>query len=113
MKVWVVNNFVFNVILFLLDAREHFFYLLIPNFCSYADTSCASAPCFNGGSCRNVGDSSFECICPFGFLGDRCELEGKGNPDVLLPFLFPTKSLLLNYDITTFCKTMMVLIRSL
>ena len=42
-------------------------------------TPCASAPCYNGGSCRNIGSSSFECSCPAGFLGDRCEIKGKIN----------------------------------
>lgn len=42
-------------------------------------TPCASAPCYNGGSCTNVGSSSFECRCPAGFLGDRCETKGNGN----------------------------------
>jgi hypothetical protein len=43
---------------------------------SIVDSSCASAPCCNGGTCRNV-DSSFECSCPAGFMGERCEIEGK------------------------------------
>ncbi|XP_028410565.1 uncharacterized protein LOC114533262 [Dendronephthya gigantea] len=38
-------------------------------------TPCASAPCFNGGSCKNLDGGAFECSCPFGFLGQRCELE--------------------------------------
>ena len=46
---------------------------------------CASAPCYNGGSCRNIDQSAFECICPVGFLGDRCELEGR----VFLLYLIP------------------------
>jgi hypothetical protein len=45
-------------------------------FLSTTETPCASAPCYNGGSCTNVGDS-FECRCTAGFVGDRCEIEGK------------------------------------
>ena len=45
-------------------------------FLSTTGTPCASAPCYNGGRCTNVGDS-FECRCPAGFLGDRCEIIGK------------------------------------
>ena len=39
-------------------------------------TPCASAPCYNGGSCRNVDQSTFECACAVGFVGDRFQLEG-------------------------------------
>jgi hypothetical protein len=35
---------------------------------------CASAQCFNGGTCSNNGSSSFSC--PDGFEGVRCEMKG-------------------------------------
>ena len=41
-------------------------------------TPCLSAPCYNGGTCRNV-DASFECQCLPGYRGDRCEIEGNRN----------------------------------
>ena len=41
-------------------------------------TSCASSPCHNNGSCTNVA-FSFECLCPAGYNGDRCENKGNKN----------------------------------
>ena len=41
-----------------------------------SDTSCASDPCFNGGTCSDEL-STFSCSCPFGYTGTRCEIEGK------------------------------------
>ena len=38
---------------------------------------CASLPCYNGGSCTDVGADSFQCRCPARFTGDRCEIEGR------------------------------------
>ncbi|XP_028416064.1 IgGFc-binding protein-like, partial [Dendronephthya gigantea] len=52
-------------------------------------TPCASAPCYNGGSCTNVGHNSFECRCPAGFLGDRCEMKDLCQ----IPYLFLSTSL--------------------
>ena len=37
---------------------------------------CASAPCFNGGTCKNEGEA-FVCTCPRGFSGLKCEVEGR------------------------------------
>ena len=50
--------------------------MIISEYFISIGTPCASAPCYNGGSCTNVGLDSFECRCPAGFLGDRCEIEG-------------------------------------
>ena len=36
---------------------------------------CDSKPCENGGECSNVGDS-FNCKCPPGFRGKRCQNKG-------------------------------------
>ena len=36
---------------------------------------CDSGLCENGGECLNVGDS-FECKCPSGYSGKRCENKG-------------------------------------
>ena len=33
---------------------------------------CVSDPCVNGGSCINK-PLSFECRCPPGYVGDRCQ----------------------------------------
>ncbi|XP_070202830.1 delta-like protein 4 [Littorina saxatilis] len=36
---------------------------------------CSSDPCQNGATCLvNATTESFECICPFGFAGDTCEI---------------------------------------
>ena len=34
--------------------------------------SCASAPCLNGGICF-PGESSFVCLCYFGYIGSQCQ----------------------------------------
>ena len=36
---------------------------------------CASAPCYNGGTCTNDGEE-FKCNCPIGFIGERCNIKG-------------------------------------
>ncbi len=36
---------------------------------------CDSAPCVNGGKCLKDGDS-FNCKCPSGYKGERCENKG-------------------------------------
>ena len=39
---------------------------------------CASAPCLNGGSCSAKAGkvkTTFDCYCPKGFAGERCELK--------------------------------------
>ncbi|XP_028406465.1 uncharacterized protein LOC114528955 [Dendronephthya gigantea] len=47
-------------------------------------TPCASAPCYNGGSCTNLGYSAFECKCPVGYLGERCEIKDRCQ----IPYLY-------------------------
>ena len=42
----------------------------------FLDSSCASAPCYNGGTCSNYG-WTFKCDCPLGFVGERCEIKGE------------------------------------
>lgn len=32
-------------------------------------------PCYYGGACRVI-ENEVKCICPRGFLGDRCEIRG-------------------------------------
>ena len=44
--------------------------------CVPLGTPCASSPCYNGGICSNDGNT-FVCDCPLGFVGRRCEVEGK------------------------------------
>jgi len=34
---------------------------------------CDSYPCLNGGTCNNIG-GSFDCDCPIGWTGWRCEI---------------------------------------
>ena len=43
---------------------------------------CDSKPCENGGECSNVGDS-FNCKCPPGYRGKRCQNEGMEEISVL------------------------------
>ena len=40
-------------------------------------SSCQSAPCLNGGTCRETY-SGFECVCPPGRAGSKCE-RGEGR----------------------------------
>ena len=44
---------------------------------------CDSGLCENGGECLNVGDS-FECKCPSGYSGKRCENKGMKKIDFFL-----------------------------
>ena len=37
---------------------------------------CASSPCVNGGNCKNL-KKSFQCTCPAGYKGNRCQIKGK------------------------------------
>eukprot|EP00730_Choanoeca_flexa_P004660 TRINITY_DN11764_c0_g1_i4.p1 TRINITY_DN11764_c0_g1~~TRINITY_DN11764_c0_g1_i4.p1 ORF type:complete len:2164 (+),score=402.21 TRINITY_DN11764_c0_g1_i4:76-6567(+) len=39
---------------------------------------CELEPCQNGGKCRSYG-TMFECECPFGFSGERCEINDLCN----------------------------------
>ncbi|XP_068612363.1 coagulation factor VIIi [Brachionichthys hirsutus] len=40
---------------------------------TYNRSPCSDDPCRNNGTCEEMGQS-FNCLCPEGFLGDRCEL---------------------------------------
>jgi len=37
-----------------------------------ASTVCASNPCQNGGTCRETGETSYECSCVSPYTGDTC-----------------------------------------
>ncbi|XP_041474432.1 fibronectin-like [Lytechinus variegatus] len=37
-------------------------------------TACSSGPCKNLGTCINVQQNSYACICQEGYVGDQCEL---------------------------------------
>ena len=39
-------------------------------------SACASAPCFNGGTCKNEGEA-FVCTCLPGYPGSQCQAQGK------------------------------------
>jgi len=44
---------------------------------------CEPSPCLNEGKCVRSGDSSFSCVCPWGWSGARCEMcitECASNP---------------------------------
>lgn len=56
----------------------YFFYNnhILGTHCEIADNACVQPNvCQNGGSCRPDGELGFECICPDGFYGPRCENE--------------------------------------
>lgn len=42
--------------------------------CEIQQDSCASAPCYNGGICKVLPDSSIFCECPESYFGQFCEL---------------------------------------
>lgn len=43
-------------------------------FCFLLVVTCNPSPCMNGGSCfLTNGGTSFQCVCPSGFSGQRCE----------------------------------------
>ncbi|XP_055589136.1 protocadherin-like wing polarity protein stan isoform X4 [Uranotaenia lowii] len=50
--------------------------------CPQKASSCASEPCFNGGSCREGWGEGWECDCPDGYTGNACQEE------VTLPWRF-------------------------
>ncbi|CAH3127345.1 unnamed protein product [Pocillopora meandrina] len=35
---------------------------------------CSEYPCANDGTCVDKGNNTFECICPPGVTGDRCQV---------------------------------------
>uniref|UniRef100_A0AAG5D0U0 Protocadherin-like wing polarity protein stan n=1 Tax=Anopheles atroparvus TaxID=41427 RepID=A0AAG5D0U0_ANOAO len=41
--------------------------------CPQKAASCASEPCFNGGTCREGWGEGWECDCPDGFTGNACQ----------------------------------------
>ena len=44
------------------------------SYCQYSVDDCDSAPCLNGGKCRNLrGNGAYSCECPVGFQGKQCE----------------------------------------
>ena len=51
-------------------------YQTLLNTFNHQESQCDSGPCENGGECSNVGDSSFECRCPSGYSGKRCQNQG-------------------------------------
>ncbi|XP_028419313.1 uncharacterized protein LOC114545227 [Dendronephthya gigantea] len=53
----------------------------LPQF-HHCKSPCASAPCLNGGTCRNVG-RSYQCNCPSGYKGSRCERKTCRNSKAL------------------------------
>ncbi|XP_075161185.1 membrane-bound neuregulin protein vein isoform X2 [Haematobia irritans] len=45
----------------------------------------ASEFCFNGGTCKFFSEiSSYSCICPEGFIGERCDRKEVNNPNFML-----------------------------
>ncbi|XP_055002117.1 delta-like protein 3 [Sorex araneus] len=50
--------------------------LASPGCLSPGPGPCDGNPCANGGSCSETAAASFECACPRGFYGVRCEVSG-------------------------------------
>ena len=46
---------------------------------------CFSQPCMNGGTCqRTNGNVGYQCICPAGYSGSRCEMRDACTPNPCL-----------------------------
>ncbi|XP_053689361.1 protocadherin-like wing polarity protein stan isoform X2 [Sabethes cyaneus] len=58
--------------------------------CPQKSASCASEPCFNGGTCREGWGEGWECDCPDGFTGNACQesvtIPWRFNGDGILSF---------------------------
>ncbi|XP_058836851.1 protocadherin-like wing polarity protein stan isoform X3 [Topomyia yanbarensis] len=58
--------------------------------CPQKSATCASEPCFNGGTCREGWGEGWECECPDGFTGNSCQesvaLPWRFNGDGILSF---------------------------
>ena len=70
-----------------LKAREVFLLQGFPFPCLFPVrlNTCASAPCRNGGSCKEEA-GSYRCVCPYRFTGKHCEV-GKCHPQVTIKHL--------------------------
>jgi len=44
------------------------------SFCEKDINDCTETSCLNGGTCYDVGINLTVCLCPFGFIGKKCEL---------------------------------------
>ena len=47
---------------------QRFFFSVSNNL----ESACGSAPCFNGGTCKNVGEEGFSCTCAAHYSGAQC-----------------------------------------
>jgi hypothetical protein len=43
------------------------------------EIACSSTPCLNGGTCTNVGSSSYQCTCPSFYSGAQCQFANSGK----------------------------------
>lgn len=55
--------------------RPHSLVLTIRNAASGNEVEgCQKNPCWNGGTCKDLGDEKYECQCTDTYIGDHCEL---------------------------------------
>ena len=62
---------------------------------------CSPNTCHNGGACQRINDTSFECLCPPGYKGKRCEIKGTKTLYKIITFHIDQIKL---YDHSRSCK---------
>ena len=74
---WLEQSFSCNFLLPILYYKQAYFFWYVFWYYSVIDINeCRSNPCLNNGTC-NDRINGFNCSCPAGFAGKRCEIGGK------------------------------------